>query len=307
MATAMAVGGRFSDADDTVEAIYRQAASDLGRLLTHADAQIAARGLIEAATANPRGWSRWISALLAHSPAQVAKLALDQAQRHGPSAGWIPIVRHLADAAGDVAAYRETYPETALATPSIAVEVARRYLAIGDVEAAGEVLRRAAPKPVGTQARLAAPDFDWETTWIDYLQRAGDDDAAQAVRWASFQRTLDVDRARAFVGRLDGFDDVEAESRAFAYAAAHSDFQLGLEFLMSWPALAEASQMVEARADDIAVDPEKAEAWAAKLRRRFPGAALLLLRRAAAAAFRRRQYKTCDRLTQEADTLSAPA
>jgi hypothetical protein len=72
---------------------------------------------------------------------------------------------------------------------------------------------------------------------------------------------------------------------------------------MEWPALAEASRMIERRADDIEVDADAAELWAAKLRRRHPKAAHLLLRRAAAAALRRRDFKTCDRLTQEADTI----
>jgi hypothetical protein len=40
------------------------------------------------------------------------------------------------------------------------------------------------------------------------------------------------------------------------------------------------------------------------LRRRFPAAAHLLLRRAAAAAFKRREFKACNRLTQEAETIA---
>jgi hypothetical protein len=172
----------------------------------------------------------------------------------------------------------------------------------GQVEAAGEVLRGAAPKPARS-GRLSAPDFDWETTWIDYLEQSGDGAAAQAVRWASFERTLDVERARAFARRLDGFDDVEAESRAFACAAQYRDFGEGLRFLMAWPALPEASRMIQDRENDIAVDPGDAELWAAKLRRRYPAAAHVLLRRAAAAAFRRREFKVCDRLTQEAETI----
>ncbi len=61
--------------------------------------------------------------------------------------------------------------------------------------------------------------------------------------------------------------------------------------------------MVERRCDDMLVAPPDAELWAAKLRRRFPGAAHLLLRKAAAAASRRRDSKTCDRLTAEAETI----
>jgi hypothetical protein len=62
--------------------------------------------------------------------------------------------------------------------------------------------------------------------------------------------------------------------------------------------------MIERRGDEIQVVPDAAELWAAKLRRRQPQAAHQLLRKAAAAAFRRRDFKTCDRLTQEADTIN---
>jgi hypothetical protein len=74
---------------------------------------------------------------------------------------------------------------------------------------------------------------------------------------------------------------------------------------MAWPALPEASAMILDRPDDVKLEPERAEAWAGKLRRRFPRAAHFLLRRAAAAAFKRREFKLCDRLTEEADAIGA--
>jgi hypothetical protein len=266
--TSAPVGRRFHGRDDAVAAIYLAAAGDLGRLLADYHPRLAANPLVDAVTARPQAWADWLPATLAHTPPAVAKVALEQVRaRQERAAGWLTVIRHLADAAGDVEAFRETYSNQGLATPDIAVEVARRYLAAGQVDAAGSALRLAAPKAHRSR-RLAAPDFDWETTWIDYLDRAGDAEAAQAVRWASFERTLDADRAKAFTTRLTGFDDVEAEGRAFAYAARYPDFQLGLRFLMAWPALPEASRMIQARDDDIKVDAEEAELWAAKLRRR---------------------------------------
>ena len=303
METASPVGRRFQDRDSAIAAVYARAAADLGRLLAGHDRQMAANSLVEAVVARPQAWAEWLPQTLAGLPKATAEIALGLAlERRERTPGWLTVIRHLADAAGDVEAFRQTYSEEGLATPAVAVDLARRYLAAGDVEAAGDVLRLAAPRP-GRAGRLAAPDFDWESAWIDYLEQSGDEATAQAVRWASFERTLDVDRARAFTRRLDGFDDVEAESRALAHAAAYPDFALGLRFLMTWPALAEASRMIEARPDDIKVEGEEAELWAAKLRRRFPAAAHLLLRRAAAAAFRRREFKVCDRLTQEAETI----
>lgn len=302
--TSTPVARRFHGRDEAMSAVYLRAAADLGLLLAGHDARLAADRLVEAIAARPQVWADWLPATLEHLSRATADIALAQVRvRQERAAGWLTVIRHLADAAGDVEAFRETYPDAALATPAVAVAVARRYIAGGQVEAAGDVLRLAAPR-AGRSGRLAAPDFEWETAWIDYLDRAGDAEAAQAVRWASFERTLDVTRAKAFTTRLSGFDDVEAEGKAFAHAAKDADFARGLRFLMAWPTLPEASRMIQAREDDIQVGPEDAELWAAKLRRRYPAAAHLLLRRAAAAAFRRREYKVCDRLTEEAEAIT---
>jgi len=304
IATAPQTTRRLRERDDALEAIYRRAAEDLGRLQAEHDTQLAAQALIEAIALQPRAWESWLPGLVSQTSAAMAKIALPLALDHATrQPGWIPIVRHLADAAGDVEAFGQTYSPAALATPPVAIAMAQRLMAAGQTEAAGAALRLAAPKPSGVRGRLAAPDFDWESAWIDFLEASGDTAGAQAVRWASFQRTLDVSRARAFVSRLAGFDDVEAEGKALAYAAAHPDFEKGLAVLMSWPALPEASAMITNRTNELKVAPENAELWAGKLRKRFPAAAHALLRKGAAAAFKRREFKLCDRLTEEADTI----
>jgi hypothetical protein len=287
LATYPKTAARLREREEAFEAIYARGAADLGRLLAAHDPHLAANALVEAAADAPQAWSRWMPQVLAATPASTATIALTLAQARAKAApGWIIVVRHLADGAGDVAAYAATYGAAALDTPPVAVAIARRWLSAGQVDAAGQALRR------------AAPDFDWESAWIDYLEASGDSDGAQAVRWASFQRTLDVGRAKAYVGRLDGFDDVEAEAEVFTYARAHGDFQQGLAVLMAWPALAEASRMILERGAEAKVDPGQAEAWAAKLRARFPAAAHRLLRRGAAAAFKRRELKLSQRLTE---------
>lgn len=307
LATDTQVGRRLCEREDAVAAVYLRAAADLGQLLAHRDPQLTANALVEAAANRPQAWAQWLPAVLEPVPPQLAALALSGAVAMKIGApGWTMVLRHFADAAGDISAVKATYSPAALKTPAVAIEIARRHLAAGELDQAGEALRLAAPKP-GLLGRLPAPDFDWETAWIGYLQAAGQGEAAQAVRWASFQRTLDVGRAKAFTGALSDFDDVEAEAQAFAYAAEHADFERGLEFLMQWPALADASRMILSRPDDIKVAPEKAELWAGKLRRRFPAAAHLLLRRAATAAFKRREFKTSERLTQEADSIDLSA
>ena len=51
--------------------------------------------------------------------------------------------------------------------------------------------------------------------------------------------------------------------------------------------------MIVERGQDAKIDPEQAEVWAAKLRRRFPAAAHRLLRRGAAMAFKIRREARC--------------
>ena len=304
MDAARQVAPRLRDREGTVEAVFAKAAADAGGLIAGLEPHMAAVALIDAVVSNPSGWIRWLPEVLSRAPEATAQAALRLiSERRGAVPGWMSLIRQLADAAGEVAAYRATFTRDALETPAIAAEVASRYLAAGQIEEAGEILKRAAPKVARLGRRDQVPDFDWETAWIEYLDRKGRQSEAQAVRWASFERGLSAERARAFIGRLADFDDVEAEARALDHARSHADFEAALRFLMEWPALVDAARLIQARPDDIKVSPEDAELWASKLRLRQPEAAHTLLRKAAAAAFRRRDFKTCDRLTTEADSI----
>jgi hypothetical protein len=294
---------RYRERNGELDGVYERAAGDLGALLAEGPIGPAAADLIDSLTKNPTSWKAWLPGLLAHtSPAFAAEALRGMSELRGAVPGWITLIRQLADAAGDVNAYGATYTADALRTPSVAAEVAQRLLAAGRIEEAGDVLRAAAPAP--GPKRKPQIDVGWETAWIDYLEQAGREDEAQAVRWSAFERTLSADRARTYIARLADFEDVEAENRAFSTAAGFADFQAGLRFLMEWPSLVEAARMIEQRSDEVDVAPDAAELWAAKLRRRHPKAAHLLLRKAATAAFRRRDFSTCDRLTQEAETIA---
>jgi hypothetical protein len=298
MDLARPVGSRVKDRDGELAAVFRRAAGDLGALLARFDPAVGAADLTAAVARSPAAWAGWLPDLLPGAPAGLAVAALGRlSEAESPTSAWLPVVRQLADAAGDVDAFRSTFTPAGLKSPSVAAEVAGRLLASGRVEEAGTVLK-AAP------GRGQEPDEGWEGAWIDYLERSGDPAAAQAARWSSFERTLSVARARAFVARLTGFDDVEAEARAAEHAAAHPDARLGLQFLMEWPALLDAARMIESRRDELQPTPEQAQLWASRLRARHPNAAGLLLRKAAADAFRRREFATCDRLTEEADAIA---
>lgn len=310
MDLARRLGVRVRDRDGALGEVFMRAAGDIGGLLAQAGDARQASALVEALVRSPSSWADWLPAVLDHVPPAFTAAALTLAQaRADLPPGAVALVRVLADRAGDIDAFRSTFTPQALATQPIAAEVARRLLAADRVEEAGRVLQAARPPaarprawPVGKPAPVP-PDYDWEGVTIDYLERSGDAEAAQAARWASFERTLSAERARDFTRRLKDFDDVEAEARAFAHAAAHPDLTRAVAFLVDWPAPAEAARLIQARSDELDVPDDLAEAWAAKLRVRHPAAAALLLRKAAASAFRRRDFKTCDRLTAAADEI----
>ena len=308
MNIARQVAARVKDKHGDLDTLFSRAAEDLGLLIRDAGGVSATDALVEAIGRNPRGWRTWLPVLLAEAPPGLADATLKQiVGLHGPEQ--LTLVRQLADAAGDVDAYAATYLDDTIRDPANAAEIANRMLAVGRIVEAGAVLEAAGAKREDRwRAGKGQPavSYVWETACIDYLDRSGQTEAAQAARWASFEATLSVERAKAFTSRLADFADVEAENRAFEIAAQHRDFQRGLSFLMDWPAVAEAGRMIEARPDDLRTTPEQAELWAPQLRRTKPRAAYLLLRKAAAEAFRRREFATCDRLTQEAEAIVLP-
>lgn len=307
MDVARRVGLRVRDKDGELGAVFDRAAADIGRLATEADK----RAVADAVLRDLVRWKDWLPSMLAEaSPGLAAGLLRELSARDGATVGWMPILRQLADAAEDVDSFWATFTAQALRVPATAAELARRLLERGRVAETGQVLENAAPAAAkgGLRIGKAKPpevDFEWETEWIEYLDQSGRGADAQAERWRSFERTLSAERARAFTRRLGDFEDVEAEDRAFALAAAHPDVELGLQFLMDWPALPAAARMIATRADELRVSAELAEAWAAKLRVRQPLAAETLLRKTAAAAFRRGESKTAERLSQEADSINS--
>jgi hypothetical protein len=302
------VSHRVRDKHGDLDGLFLRAAADLNRLVCTAPTPKTAEAFVDAVSLNPKVWRDWLPVILQDVPKTFAASSLS-----GLVGVETPIqadlLRQLADVAGDVEAYRATYSAGALLEPRAAAEVANRLMTAGRLAEAGEVLDAAGAdveRRDRSQKRPLPVDEDWEVAGIRYLELTGELAAAQAARWASFEATLSVDQAKAFISRLADFDDVEAESRAFEYAARYPDFQRGLTFLMDWPAVAEAGRMIEARPDDIRVTLDQAERWAPKLQRTKPRAAYLLLRRAAADAFRRREFATCDRLTLEAEAIELP-
>ena len=178
----------------------------------------------------------------------------------------------IADALGDVDAYIALQGDRQ--APEVAAHIAERLVGAGRAEEALAILDevRTGPKaehPVGLDnARMAA------------LEAVGRGDEAQALRLAGFHRSLNGAWLRAYIKRLPDFDDIEAEDAALDLAMGYRDVDAALAFLVDWPALDRAAQLVLKRAGEIDGDEDKVLAPVAeKLEAKYPLAASVLLRR----------------------------
>jgi hypothetical protein len=88
------------------------------------------------------------------------------------------------------------------------------------------------------------------------------------------------------MAKLPDFEDVVALDRAFELAARHPDLMKGAGFLMGWPALREAADLIVTRAGELRGGHDDIPLWASRLAGRHPLAALLLLRARAQALAR---------------------
>lgn len=79
------------------------------------------------------------------------------------------------------------------------------------------------------------------------LETLGRADEAQSFRWQRFAETLDAAHLRAYLRKLPDFDDFEAEQRALAHALASQDVHQALVFLIAWPDLPRAGELVLGR------------------------------------------------------------
>ncbi|MBC7281095.1 DUF6880 family protein [Hoeflea sp.] len=182
-------------------------------------------------------------------------------------------LQEIADALGDVDAYIDQQPEDSLKAPRIAAEIANRLLAAGRADEALSVLDEA-----DAPGSLEDP-FAWQLARAEALEALERPEEAQAFRWTCFEQSLNDEHLRAFLRRLPDFDDMEAEERACSYALAFPDVHQALDFLLRWPALEKAAQLVINRQAEL--DGNRYEAMtpaAGILQEKYPLAATIVLR-----------------------------
>lgn len=182
-------------------------------------------------------------------------------------------LKDIADATGDPDAFIAQYDAERQKLPLIAAQIATRLLAAGRPNDALKTLE-------ATQFRNATgiPD-EWQAIHLDVLESLGRTDQAQALRLNTFHRTLAPHHLRAYLKRLPDFDDVEAEEAAIAHAMRHPSALQALHFLINWPALTKAAELVQKRLPELDGDRyDILTAAAEALAPRHPLAATLTLR-----------------------------
>jgi hypothetical protein len=154
-------------------------------------------------------------------------------------------LQEIADAQDDVDAFIAQHGDKARSVPRVAAEIAQRLLAAGRAEEAWAAINGI------DEDRPGWIPVEWEETRVDVLEALGRSEEAQEFRWACFERSLDASHLRGFLERLADFDDIEAEKRALSFALGYQDSHRALAFLVSWPALDKAAQLVMTRSHEL--------------------------------------------------------
>lgn len=309
------LAARVSDAKGELPLMFDAATSDLGVVASPAGLDAASAVLGEALSTRLNPWASWIGrGAQGFSPELAQRLLADLTHgRPKPTGRLALVVRKLADRSGDVDAWIQSISDDDSRKPDIGAEIARRLAEAArpaEARVALEASRGVAPPPGrwgrGKMDLPPTPDA-WLAAEIAVLDAEGRGEDADAARWRMFEHTLSVELLRTLVAGLPDFEDVVALDRAFELAAHHPDAMKGLAFLMSWPALREAADLVARRPTEIRGSHDDAPLWAARLTGRFPLAALLLIRARARAlvALGGGLTEEVDGLAGEAEALAA--
>jgi len=312
MALAPAVLERCDDSNGTVIGVFHEACADIGDVARTAKAETKtlADQAFTALTQNDYGQFDQLIRVLApalgragleHLKQQMIDLSnrpvTKPAEKDRVKIGWsssgpifademaersrLSTVRlaltEIADALGDVDAFIEQYEEETRKVPRIAAEIARRLLSAGRAQEAWQTIE--ATEHQRHNRGWGWPDFEWEDARIDVLEALGRADDAQTARWGCFERSLSSTHLRAYLKQLPDFADVEAEEKALNYAQRSRNLLQALSFLVSWPALDRAANLVlqrfgELDGDHYEILTSAADALAGK----YPLAATLMLR-----------------------------
>jgi hypothetical protein len=312
MALAPTVFDRCDDSNGTIGDVFHQACGNMGEVAAaaSADPTTLADRAYEALVVNDYGQFDELIRVLAPALGQTGLEHLKQrmvdlsnrpptklAEKDRVKIGWsssgpiyademaersrISTVRlaltEIADMQGDVDAFIAQYEKKTRKVPKIAADIARRLLAAGRVEEAWRAISAAEHRRRDDDWNW--PDFEWEDARIEVLDALGRAGDAQAERWSCFERSLSSAHLRAYLKRLPDFDDIAAETKALDHAQRSRNLLQALSFLVAWPALERAADLVLQRADEVDGNQYETLAPAAEaLAGNYPLAATVVLR-----------------------------
>ncbi|AFY28313.1 DUF6880 family protein [Cyanobium gracile] len=258
---------RCSDGTGAVLGVFERAAGQLGplalaaRLAPEALAEHTAELLLE----NDHGQFDGLVPALKEALGDAGLQQLERCCREQGARDGSRLLLQIAETRGDGEGYRGQFSAADLRRRPIAAGVAHVLLANGRAEQALEILD-------GATAETAGPlDGAWQDGRMAVLEALDRPAEAQEMRWQWFCSTLPVPHLREVLRRLDAFEDGEAEERALRVAEQHPNRQRGLEFLVAWGALAQATAW---DGEAVALHSAAAERLSAD----YPLAATLLLR-----------------------------
>ncbi|MFT5489317.1 MAG: hypothetical protein ACI9MU_004255, partial [Alphaproteobacteria bacterium] len=225
----------------------------------------------------------------------------EYAERHRESTVSLAL-QEIADAQGDVDAYITQKSKEARTVPAVAAQIAKRLLVAGRANEAWEAINA-----VDEDRRGWIP-FEWEQVKIEVLDALGRGEEAQEFRWTCFERSLNRTHLQSYLKQLPDFDDMEAEERAMIHALHHPSVHQSLSFLISWPSLDQAADLVLSRADELDGNHYEVLTPAADaLEANYPLASMLLRRALidfALAKGRSSRYRHAARHLKECENLA---
>lgn len=284
IATHNGVFGRIDDSSGRIQAVYHDAVEAVAGLvpaLTSEERELLPDRLLDGLSPDSHGLCHRAAARVAPllPPPVLDRLDAGLSERMAEDRDAIEIRLVIADVLGDVdraIALEPQRPEWR----QDPLAMAERLLAAGRLDEALAWCRRVPPSR-RPRADMGPAPADARRTGVEarILEARGEADAAQALRWDGFGKTLDAALLREHVSRLGDFDDEEALDRAFAIARGFPVALSALTFLLDWPRPDEAARLVLERVREwdggrYDVLPGAAAALAEK----YPAAATVLYR-----------------------------
>ncbi len=183
--------------------------------------------------------------------AAIAEFDATLARAAGHQEALLSIRQAIAEMRGDIDAYvaleerRSPYARDALRVAQMLLGAKRHDEALKWVRGNGGVVVGHMSTEDVPYGRSHSPrELARATLEARILTAKGDRKGAQALRWAAFEKTLDVQTLRDYVAALDDFTEFDELDRAFAVAEAARSMEAALGFFIAWPALDRAAKLV---------------------------------------------------------------